>query len=34
MAAPSRPPTYEQAAPIEQLFAGYDRYWTKKTEQK
>jgi hypothetical protein len=24
---------YEQAAPIEQLFAGYERYWTKKAEQ-
>jgi glyoxylase-like metal-dependent hydrolase (beta-lactamase superfamily II) len=25
--------TYEQAAPVEQLFAGYERYWAKKAEQ-
>jgi glyoxylase-like metal-dependent hydrolase (beta-lactamase superfamily II) len=25
--------TYEQAAPVEQLFAGYQRYWAKKAEQ-
>ena len=23
-------PAFEQAAPVEQLFAGYDRYWSKK----
>ena len=22
--------TYEQAAPIEQLYAGYERYWSKR----
>lgn len=25
--------TYEQAAPVEQLFAGYERYWAKKAKQ-
>jgi glyoxylase-like metal-dependent hydrolase (beta-lactamase superfamily II) len=32
--SPEQAATYEQAAPIEQLFAGYERYWAKKTEQK
>ncbi len=31
--SPEQAATYEQAAPIEQLFAGYERYWTKKAEQ-
>ena len=34
MAAAEQAATYEQAAPVEQLFAGYERYWTKRTEQK
>jgi glyoxylase-like metal-dependent hydrolase (beta-lactamase superfamily II) len=25
---------YEQAAPVEQLFAGYERYWAKRSGQK
>jgi glyoxylase-like metal-dependent hydrolase (beta-lactamase superfamily II) len=25
--------TYEQAAPVEQLYAGYQRYWAKKADQ-
>jgi glyoxylase-like metal-dependent hydrolase (beta-lactamase superfamily II) len=25
---------YEQAAPVEQLFAGYERYWAKKGEER
>ena len=32
--SPEQAATYEQAAPVEQLFAGYDRYWTKKAERK
>ncbi len=32
--SPEQAAAYEQAAPVEQLFAGYDRYWTKKAEQK
>ena len=29
--SPEQAAAYEQAAPVEQLFAGYDRYWNKKT---
>jgi glyoxylase-like metal-dependent hydrolase (beta-lactamase superfamily II) len=25
--------TYQQAAPVEQLYAGYERYWSKRTGQ-
>jgi glyoxylase-like metal-dependent hydrolase (beta-lactamase superfamily II) len=32
--SPEQAATYEQAAPVEQLFAGYERYWAKKAEQK
>ena len=31
--SPEQAATYEQAAPVEQLFAGYERYWTKNAEQ-
>jgi glyoxylase-like metal-dependent hydrolase (beta-lactamase superfamily II) len=31
--SPEQAATYEQAAPVEQLFAGYQRYWAKKAEQ-
>ena len=23
--------TYQQAAPVEQLYAGYERYWSKRS---
>lgn len=32
--SPEQAATYEQAAPVEQLYAGYERYWAKKSEQK
>ncbi len=32
--SPEQAAAYEQAAPVELLYAGYDRYWTKKAEQK
>ncbi|HEX3688657.1 MAG TPA: MBL fold metallo-hydrolase [Solirubrobacteraceae bacterium] len=32
--SPEQAATFEQAAPVEQLFAGYERYWAKKAEQK
>jgi len=28
--SPEQAATYEQAAPVEQLFAGYERYWRKR----
>jgi glyoxylase-like metal-dependent hydrolase (beta-lactamase superfamily II) len=28
--SPEQAATYQQAAPVEQLFAGYDRYWSKR----
>jgi glyoxylase-like metal-dependent hydrolase (beta-lactamase superfamily II) len=28
--APERVAAYEQAAPVEQLYAGYERYWSKR----
>jgi glyoxylase-like metal-dependent hydrolase (beta-lactamase superfamily II) len=28
--SPEQAATYEQAAPVEQLFAGYERYWSKR----
>ena len=31
--SPEQAATYEQAAPVEQLFAGYQRYWSKRSEQ-
>ncbi|MGZ4174915.1 MAG: hypothetical protein ACXVUX_01700 [Solirubrobacteraceae bacterium] len=31
--SPEQAAAYEQAAPVQQLFAGYDRYWSKKAEQ-
>ena len=31
--SPEQAAAYEQAAPVEQLFAGYERYWAKKAEQ-
>jgi hypothetical protein len=31
--SPEQAAAYEQTAPVEQLFAGYERYWTKKSEQ-
>jgi hypothetical protein len=31
--SPEQAAAYEQAAPVEQLFAGYERYWSKKAEQ-
>jgi glyoxylase-like metal-dependent hydrolase (beta-lactamase superfamily II) len=31
--SPEQAATYEQAAPVEQLFAGYERYWAKKADQ-
>jgi glyoxylase-like metal-dependent hydrolase (beta-lactamase superfamily II) len=31
--SPEQAATYEQAAPVEQLFAGYERYWAKQAEQ-
>ena len=30
--SPQQAAAYEQAAPVEQLFAGYERYWSKKAE--
>jgi glyoxylase-like metal-dependent hydrolase (beta-lactamase superfamily II) len=32
--SPEQAAAYEQAAPVELLYAGYDRYWTKKAEEK
>lgn len=29
---PEEAATYQQAAPVEQLFAGYERYWAKRAE--
>ena len=31
--SPEQAAAYEQAAPVEQLFAGYERYWAKKSDQ-
>jgi glyoxylase-like metal-dependent hydrolase (beta-lactamase superfamily II) len=31
--SPEQAAAYEQAAPVEQLFAGYERYWSKRGEQ-
>jgi len=28
--SPEQAATYQQAAPVEQLYAGYDRYWSKR----
>ncbi|HYZ82463.1 MAG TPA: hypothetical protein VE571_14395, partial [Solirubrobacteraceae bacterium] len=30
--SPEQARAYEQAAPVEQLFAGYERYWAKKAQ--
>ena len=30
--SPEQAATYQQAAPVEQLYAGYERYWSKRTE--
>jgi glyoxylase-like metal-dependent hydrolase (beta-lactamase superfamily II) len=32
--SPEQALAYEQAAPVEQLFAGYERYWSKKDESR
>ena len=29
--SPEQAAAYEQAAPVEKLFAGYDRYWRRNT---
>jgi len=31
--SPEQAAAYEQAAPVEQLFAGYERYWAKKAQR-
>ena len=31
--SPEQAATYQQAAPVEQLFAGYQRYWAKRAER-
>jgi glyoxylase-like metal-dependent hydrolase (beta-lactamase superfamily II) len=31
--SPEQAATYEQAAPVKQLFAGYQRYWSKRAER-
>jgi glyoxylase-like metal-dependent hydrolase (beta-lactamase superfamily II) len=31
--SPEQAAAYEQAAPVEQLFAGYERYWSKRGER-
>jgi glyoxylase-like metal-dependent hydrolase (beta-lactamase superfamily II) len=30
--SPEQAATYQQAAPVEQLYAGYERYWRKRSE--
>ena len=29
--SPEQAETYQQAAPVEQLYAGYERYWSKRS---
>jgi hypothetical protein len=29
--SPEQAATYQQAAPAEQLYAGYERYWSKRS---
>jgi glyoxylase-like metal-dependent hydrolase (beta-lactamase superfamily II) len=31
--SPEQAATYQQAAPVEQLYAGYERYWSKRAPQ-
>jgi hypothetical protein len=30
--SPEQAATYQQAAPVEQLYAGYERYWSKRAD--
>lgn len=32
--SPEQAATYQQAAPVEQLYAGYQRYWSKRDERE
>jgi glyoxylase-like metal-dependent hydrolase (beta-lactamase superfamily II) len=32
--SPEQRETYQQAAPVEQLYAGYERYWSKRAERE
>jgi hypothetical protein len=32
--SPAQAALYQQAAPVEQLYAGYERYWSKRAPQK
>ena len=29
--SPEQAETYQQAAPVEQLYAGYERYWSQRS---
>jgi len=31
--SPQQAASYQQAAPVEQLYAGYERYWSKRVPQ-